>query len=50
MVVGFRGNTGTAEIKWIKKNTLLQHKLRLSTPGLKKELQQCYQVSDPELK
>jgi hypothetical protein len=41
--------TGTAEIKWIKNNTLLQHKSRLSIPGLKKELQQCYQVSDPEL-
>jgi len=44
MVVGFRGNTGTAEIKWIKKNTLLQHKSRLSIPGLKKELQKCYRV------
>jgi len=41
--------TGTAEIKWIKKNALLQHKSRLSIPRHKKELQQCYQVSDPEL-
>ncbi len=41
--------TGIAEMKWIKKNTLLQYKSRLSIPGLKKELQQCYQVSDPEL-
>ncbi len=36
--------TGTADIKWIKKNTLLQHKSRLSIPGLKKELQKCYRV------
>jgi hypothetical protein len=41
--------TGTAEIKWIKKNALLQHTSRLSIPRHKKELQQCYQVSDPEL-
>ena len=41
--------TGTADLNWIKKNTLLQHKTRLTLPGINMELQKCYQVSDPDL-
>jgi hypothetical protein len=41
--------TGAADLNWIKKNTLLQHKTRLTIPGINSELQKCYQVSDPDL-
>jgi hypothetical protein len=34
---------------WIKKNTLIQHKARLTIPDINSELQKCYQVSDPYL-
>ncbi len=41
--------TGTADLNWIKKNTLIQHKARLTIPDINSELQKCYQVSDPDL-
>jgi len=41
--------TGTADLNWIKKNALLQHKTRLTIPGINSELPNCYQVSDPDL-
>jgi hypothetical protein len=41
--------TGTADLNWIKKTALLQHKTRLSIPGINSELQKCYQVSEPDL-
>jgi len=31
--------TGTADKNWIEKNTLLQHKTRLTTPDINSELQ-----------
>ena len=33
--------TGTADLNWIQKNTLLQHKTRLTIPGINSELQKC---------
>jgi hypothetical protein len=39
----------TDELHWIKKTTLLQQKSRLILPNLKKQLQSCYTVLDPEL-
>jgi hypothetical protein len=36
--------TGTAELNWIKKITLLQHKSRLVISDINSELQQCYQI------
>jgi hypothetical protein len=41
--------TGTADLNWIEKHTLLQHKARLTIPGINSELQKCYQVLDPDL-
>ena len=41
--------TGTAELFWIHKNTLLQHKSRLQIQDLNPNLQQCYKVDDHEL-
>jgi len=41
--------TGTADLNWIKKNTLIQHKARLTIQNINSELQKCYQVSDPDL-
>jgi hypothetical protein len=41
--------TGTAELNWIEKSTLLSHKSRLVIPDINSELQQCYQVSDSDL-
>jgi hypothetical protein len=41
--------TGTAELNWIKKITLLQHKSRLVISDINSELQQCYQVLDSDL-
>jgi hypothetical protein len=41
--------TGTVDLNWIKKNTLIQHKARLTIPDINSELQKCYQVTDPVL-
>ena len=36
--------TGTSDIKWINKHTLLQHEKRLQDPELTEPIKQCYQV------
>jgi hypothetical protein len=41
--------TGTAELFWIHKSKLLQHKSRLQNQDLDPNLQQCYKVDDHEL-
>jgi hypothetical protein len=41
--------TGTAELFWIHKSTLLQHKPRLQIQDLNPNLQQCYKVADHNL-
>jgi hypothetical protein len=41
--------TGTAELFWIHKSTLLQHKSRLQIQDLNQNLQQCYKVDDHDL-
>jgi len=48
-IISDRFITGTADLNWIKKNTLIQHKARLSIQNINSELQKCYQVSDPVL-
>ncbi len=48
-VVCDRFITGTAELNWIKKNTLLQHQSRLVISDINSELLQCYQVLDSDL-
>lgn len=49
-VVCDRFITGTADIKWIYKQTLLEHGKRLKDSELTEPVKQCYKVLDADLK